>query len=184
MSAAADIMSEARLCVGVIVGAHGVRGDLRVKSFTDNPEDLVSYGPLTDVAGTREFRLRVLGGGRGVLRVHMDGVDDRDAAEALAGIELYVARNQLPTPEPDEFYHADLIGLRAELPDGSLFGTVRALHDFGAGDVIEIALAAGGTVVLPFTRATVPAIDVAAGRVVIEPPQELVARETPDGDES
>lgn len=184
MSAAADIMSEARLCVGVIVGAHGVRGDLRVKSFTDRPADLLSYGPLTDASGTREFALRLLGSGRGVLRVHMDGIEDRDAAEALAGVELYVARSRLPAPARDEFYHTDLIGLRAERADGSLYGTVQALHDFGAGDMIEIALAAGGTVVLPFTRATVPVVEVEAGRVVVEPPEELVARGTQDGDGS
>lgn len=180
MSAAADIMSEARLCVGVIVGAHGVRGDLRVKSFTDNPEDLVSYGPLTDVAGTREFRLRVLGGGRGVLRVHMDGVDDRDAAEALAGIELYVARNQLPTPESDEFYHADLIGLTAVGTDGAEVGTVRAVHDFGAGDILEIACPEGPPLMLPFTRAAVPKVDIAGGRLVVDPPAERLVR--PDDD--
>lgn len=174
-------MAEARLCVGVIVGAHGVRGDLRVKSFTETPEDFVSYGPLTDAAGTREFRLRILGGGRGALRVHMDGVEDRDAAEALAGVELFVARDRLPAPEADEFYHADLIGLRVERPDGSPYGTVRAVHDFGAGDVIEIALADGGIVVLPFTRTTVPTIDLEAGRAVVVPPEELAAGDWPRG---
>ena len=181
MSTVADIMAEEKLCVGVIVGAHGVRGDLRVKSFTDDPEDLMSYGPLTDAAGTRGFRLRILGSVRGLLRAHMDGVEDRNAAEALAGIELYVERDRLPEPESDEFYHADLVGLQAERPDGSFYGTVRALHDFGAGDVIEIALAAGGVVVLPFTRAVVPEIDMDAGRVVILPPDELAADDAPDG---
>jgi 16S rRNA processing protein RimM len=179
----ADIMAEEKLCVGVIVGAHGVRGDLRVKSFTATPEDLVSYGPLTDIAGTREFRLTVLGGGRGVLRAHLDGVEDRSAAEALAGVELYVARDRLPPADVDEFYHADLVGLRAERPDGSYYGTVRAVHDFGAGDVIEIALAEGGVVVLPFTSAVVPVIDLDAGRAVIVPPDEIAAGEAPRGDE-
>jgi len=175
-------MAEAKLCVGVIVGAHGGRGDLRGKSFTETPEGLVSYGPLTDAAGTREFRLRILGTGRGVLRAHLDGVEDRDSAEALAGIELYVPRDRLPAPEADEFYHADLVGLRAERADGSIYGTVRALHDFGAGDMIEIELAAGGVVVLPFTRAVVPVIDLDAGRAVIVPPEELVAGEAPQED--
>jgi len=177
-------MVEEKLCVGVIVGAHGVRGDLRVKSFTDDPEDLMSYGPLTDAGGARDFKLRVLGHTRGLLRVHLDGVEDRNAAEALAGIELYIARDRLPEPKSDEFYHADLVGLQAERPDGSFFGTVRALHDFGAGDVIEIALAAGGVVVLPFTRVVAPEIDLAAGRVVIVPPDELAADDAPDGDGS
>ena len=184
MSTAADIMVEERLCVGVIVGAHGVRGDLRVKSFTDVPEDLVSYGPLTDVDGARVFDLHILGAARGLLRVHMDGIEDRDAAEALAGVELYVERHRLPEPENGEFYHADLVGLRAERPDGTVYGTVRALHDFGAGDVIEIALAGGGVVVLPFTKAVAPEIDLEAGRVVIVPPEELAPDDAPDGDGS
>ena len=184
MSTAADIMAEDKLCVGVIVGAHGVRGDLRVKSFTDDPEDIVSYGPLTDAGGAREFELHILGSARGLLRVHMDGVDDRNAAEALAGVELYAARDRLPEPESGEFYHADLVGLRAERPDGSLYGTVRALHDFGAGDVIEIALAEGGVVVLPFTRAVTPEIDLDAGRMLIVPPEDIAADDAPDGDDS
>ncbi len=184
MSTAADIMAEDKLCVGVFVGAHGVRGDLRVKSFTDDPEDLVSYGPLTDAGGTREFKLRILGSARGMMRAHMDGVEDRNAAEALAGVELYAARDRLPEPEGGEFYYADLVGLRAERPDGSLYGTVRALHDFGAGDVIEIALAEGGVVVLPFTEAVTPEIDLDAGRMVIVPPRELAADDAPDGDGS
>lgn len=177
-------MAEDKLCVGVIVGAHGVRGDLRVKSFTDDPEDLVSYGPLTDAGGAREFKLRILGSARGLLRVHMDGIEDRNAAEALAGIELYAARDRLPEPEGGEFYHADLVGLRAERPDGSFYGTVRALHDFGAGDVIEIALAEGGVVVLPFTEAVAPEVDLDGGRVVIVPPGEIAADDAPDGDGS
>jgi 16S rRNA processing protein RimM len=177
-------MAEDRLCVGVIVGAHGVRGDLRVKSFTAAPQDLVSYGALTDASGARRFRMRILGVARGLLRVHMDGIEDRNAAEALAGVELYIARDLLPAPEEEEFYHSDLIGLRAERPDGSLYGTVRALHDFGAGDVIEIGLAEGGTVVLPFTRAVVPEIDLEAGRVTIVPPEEVAAGDTADGEGS
>jgi 16S rRNA processing protein RimM len=175
-------MAEEKLCVGVIVGAHGVRGDLRVKSFTDDPADLVSYGPLTDAGGARDFKLRILGSARGLLRVRMNGVEDRNAAEALSGVELYVARDRLPEPENDEFYFADLVGLRAERPDGSFYGTVRALHDFGAGDVIEIALAEGGVVVLPFTRAVVPEIDLDSGRVVIVQPDDLGADDAPDGD--
>lgn len=175
MSTAADMMAETKLCVGVIAGAHGIRGDLRIKSFTEVPEDIVSYGPLTDATGTHEFRLRILGAARGVLRVHMDGVETRTAAESLAGTELYVARERLPAPEAEEFYHADLVGLRAEREDGTRYGTIRAVHDFGAGDVIEIALAEGGVVVLPFTKAVVPVIDRDAGRAVVVPPQEVLA---------
>lgn len=184
MSVAAEIMAEDRLCVGVIAGAHGVRGDLRVKSYTDDPKDLLSYGPLTDATGAREFRLRSVGMTRGLLRVHLDGLDDRDAAEALAGVELYLARDLLPAPEADEFYHADLIGLQAERVDGSHLGTVRALHDFGAGEMIEIELAYGGAVMLPFTRAVVPEIDLEGGRIVVVPPAEDETGEAPGGGES
>lgn len=182
MSAVAVIMVEDRLCVAVIAGAHGVRGDVRIKSFTADPEGLAAYGPLTDKAGAREFRIKVHGLAKGLLRAHIKGVDDRNAAEALAGVELYIERTQLPEPEEDEFYHSDLIGLRAELEDGSDYGVVRALHDFGAGDVIEIVLAAGGTVVLPFTKAVVPSVDMGAGVVVIAPPEEIEAKAPKEGE--
>lgn len=175
MPAVAVIMADQKLCVGVIVGAHGVRGDVRIKSFTAEPGGLTAYGPLSDSAGRRRFRVSILGEARGALRARIDGVDDRDAAEALAGVELYVDREALPEPEEEEYYHSDLIGLRAELEDGTPFGSVRALHDFGAGDVIEIALASGGTAVLPFTREAVPVVDPAAGRIVVRPPEEIEA---------
>ncbi len=169
-------MTEDRLCIGVIAGAHGVRGDLRIKSFTTDPQDLAAYGPLTDITGARVFRVRLLGAAGGLLRAHIDGIGDRDAAEAVAGTELYIDRAALPPTEEDEYYHSDLIGLRAETGDGTGLGTVRALYDFGAGDVVEIALAAGGTLVLPFTHAAVPSVDPAAGRIVVVLPEEVEAR--------
>ena len=176
MPAVANTMADQKLCVGVIVGAHGVRGDVRIKSFTAEPKSLAAYGPLTDAGGRRRFRVSILGEARGALRARIEGVDDRDAAEALAGVELYVDREALPAPDEEEYYHSDLIGLRVELEDGTVFGSVRALHDFGAGDVIEIALASGGTAVLPFTRAAVPVVDPASGRIVVRPPEEIEAR--------
>lgn len=180
MSELAVDMAGEKLCIAVIAGAHGVRGDVRIKSFTAEPEGLSDYGPLTDKSGARAFRIKLLGLSRGLLRAHIEGVEDRDAAEALAGIELYIERSRLPAPDEDEFYHADLIGLRAKLEDGSEYGVVRALHDFGAGDVIEIELAEGGTVVLPFTKAVVPLVDLGAGTIVVEPPREEVAGEPGD----
>ena len=181
MSAVAVNMVEDRLCVAVIAGAHGVRGDVRIKSFTADPKGLAAYGPLTDKTGTREFRIKVHGLARGLLRAHIKGVDDRNAAEALAGVELYIERGLLPEPGEDEFYHSDLIGLRAVLEDGSEYGLVRALHDFGAGDVIEIVLAVGGTVILPFTKAVVPSVDLEAGIVVIVLPEEVEAKAPKEG---
>lgn len=165
-----------RLCVGVITGAHGVRGQVKIKSFTEFPEDVASYGPVEDRSGKRRFALDIAGETRGQLIVRVEGVRDRNAAEALKGTELYIDRDILPEPDEDEFYHSDLIGLAAETMDGAAYGTVRAMHDFGAGDLIEIALAEGGVVLLPFTREVVPEIDLDAGLVRIAPPAEIVVR--------
>jgi 16S rRNA processing protein RimM len=151
-----------------------VRGAVRVKSFTAIPEDVAAYGPLQDEAGARRFALSLVGHAKGVVIGRIAGIEDRDAAERLKGTRLYVARSQLPAPEEDEFYHADLIGLAAELRDGTPFGTVRAVWDFGAGDSIEIARPDSGTIMVPFTRAIVPLVDLAARRLVVDPPEGLL----------
>ena len=171
----AAIMADSRICVGAVAGAHGVRGLVRVKSFTETPADIAAYGPLSDADGTRCFSLEVTGSAKGVLLARIEGVGDRDAAEALKGTELFVGRNALPQAAEDEFYHTDLIGLSAVLADGSPYGTVRALHEFGAGDMIEIILDGGGVSVLPFTRAVVPEIDLDGGKIMIVPPAETQA---------
>jgi 16S rRNA processing protein RimM len=166
------------LLLGVVIGAQGLRGDLRVKTFTETPERLSAYGPLRARDG-REFEaadVRALK--PDVAVVHFAGIDDRNAAEALKGVELFVARDVLPVPEEDEFYHADLVGLRAEDAEGRLIGEVRAIHNFGAGDVIEIVRSDGGNMFLSFTRATVPTVDPKAGRIVVaEPPDEAALEE-------
>lgn len=168
-----------RVCVGVIVGAHGVRGALRVKSFTVQPADLAAYGPVEDESGKRQFPLTLLGeSNKGVVLVKLDGVNDRNAADALKGVKLMVPRAALPETEEEEFYYSDLIGLKVELSDGALVGKVKAIFDFGGGDVIEIQ-GPNGAVMYPFTRAVVPVVDIAGGRLVIDPPEEIVAR--PDG---
>ncbi len=172
-------MVESKVCVGVITGAHGVRGQLRVKSFTQEPRDIAAYGPLHDPEGRRRLELQITGAAKGVLLARIAGIDDRDAAEALRGTELYVARDALPDPDADEFYHADLIGAAAVLADGAPYGRVLALHDFGAGDMIEIEQADGGVIVLAFTRAVVPTIDLVAGRIVVNPPHEVDGRKEP-----
>lgn len=165
-----------RVCVGVVVGAHGVRGALRIKPFTEQPDGIAAYGPVEDEAGARRLRLKVLGTAKGIVTATAQGVADRDAAEALTGTRLYVPRDRLPPPEPDEFYHSDLVGLAAQREDGTPFGTVRAVFDFGAGDVIELALADGRVEMLPFTKAVVPVVDLAAGRLVVSPPEVTEAR--------
>ena len=160
------------VCLGRIVGAHGVRGAVRVKSYTARPESLVAYGPLSDRDGARRFTVAVTGRARGVLLARIEGVEDRDGAEALRGTELHVAREALPSPDDDEYYHVDLIGLRAETADGAAFGRVEAIHDHGAGDIVEIRRPDGPPVLLPFTRAHVPTVDICAGRMVVAPPEE------------
>ena len=166
--------AEKRVCVGAVAGAHGVRGAVKIKSFTATPEDVASYGPLEDESGKRQFSLRLIGAGKGVLIGHLSGIADRNQAEAARGLRLYLPRAALPPTEEDEYYHADLIGLEAVLPDGTAVGPVRAVHDFGAGDTLEIARAEGPPLIVPFTRAVVPSVDLAAGRLVIEPPPGLL----------
>ena len=165
----------ARICLGVITGLHGVKGLVRIKSFTAAPDAIADYGALEDESGTRRFALELVGAAKGVLLARIEGIADRDAAERLKGLRLYVSRAALPEPEAGEFYEADLIGLNAELSDGTPMGRVKEVYDFGAGASLEIADDAGKTMLVPFTAAAVPLVDIAAGRVVIVPPEEMVA---------
>lgn len=165
------------VCLGVVTGPRGLQGEVRIRSFTADPADLARYGTLYDETGGRSFRVRVTGGAKGQLVARIEGVEDRDAAEALKGVRLHVPRAALPEPGVGEYYHADLIGLRAELAAGAAgeaLGTVRAVYDFGAGPVLEIAGDRCGVVMVPFTRAVVPEVDVAGGRLVIDPPAGLL----------
>ena len=153
---------------------HGVRGELRLQSFTGDPLAIADYGPLTDKSGKKTFTLLNLRPqGKDMLVVRLKDVDDRDGAQALNGVELYLARDKLPAPDPEEFYLADLEGLRAETATGEPIGRVVALRNFGAGDILEIAPASGGdTLMYPFTKAVAPIIDLASRRIVVEPPTE------------
>jgi 16S rRNA processing protein RimM len=164
------------VCLGEVAGPHGVKGAVRVKSFTAAPADLVAYGPLSDASGTRRFALVLIGESRGVLIARIEGVDDRDAAEHLRGVRLHVPRQALPTPEPDSYYHADLIGLRVVDRAGRAIGRVRAVLDLPAGAVIEIGKNDGGELLLAFSDATVPTVDLDAGFMVVDPPEEVEAR--------
>jgi 16S rRNA processing protein RimM len=163
-----------RVCVGIVTGPQGVRGAVRVKSFTEVPEDIARYGPVEDEAGGRRFELRVSGKAKGVLIANLAGVEGRDQAEALRGLRLYLARSALPQTEGEEYYHADLIGLEAVLGDGTPVGRVRAVYDFGAGDTLEVARPDAPPVMVPFTRAVVPIVAPAEGRLVLEPPPGLL----------
>ncbi len=160
-----------KLCVGVVAGAHGIKGAVRVKTFTVEPSDVASYGPVADEAGARVFAITVLSAADGMAIARLGGVADRNAAEALKGTRLYVARQALPRPEGrDEYYVEDLIGLAVEDAGGARIGQVTVSYDFGAGEVLEIALADGTTIMLPFSQATVPTVDIPGGRIVVEIP--------------
>ncbi len=167
--------AEGLLLLGRFGAPHGVRGEIRLQSFTSDPLAIAGYDGLTDKSGTRNFKLlSVRPQGKDMLVAKVEGVDDRAGAEALNGVELYLPRERLPAPEEDEFYIADLIGLRAETREGAEIGVIVAVRNFGAGDLLEIAPAQGGeTLLLPFTKATTPLIDVKAARIVVVPPVEI-----------
>ena len=163
------------ILLGAVIGAHGLKGEVKVKTFTHSPEKLGAYGTLStkDGRALTVAQLRASKPDEAVVR--FAEIADRNAAEALKGTELFVPREALPAAEADEFYHADLVGLRAEDEEGRVLGTVSGVHNFGAGDVIEIVRADGDTVMLPFTREVVPVIEIEAGRVIIAAPEDVEA---------
>jgi len=158
-----------RILVGEIGRPHGVRGLVKLRSFTADPAAIASYGPLTDAEGRHRFALTLLADGL----ARVEGVDDREAAARLTGTGLYVERAALPPPEEDEFYLADLVGIRAETAAGGALGTVRSVEEHGAGAFL--VLDGPPERLVPFTRACVPLVDTAAGRVVVEPLEETAA---------
>jgi 16S rRNA processing protein RimM len=163
-----------RVCLGVVTAPHGVQGAVRIKSFTEEPEDVARYGPLTDESGLRRFELQLTGAGKGVVIARLSGVEDRNQAEALRGLRFYLPRSALPQTAAEEYYHADLIGLEAVLGDGTPVGRVRAIHDFGAGDTLELTRPGAPALMVPFTRAVVPMVELTAGRLVLDPPPGLL----------
>lgn len=166
-------MSEERICIGAIAGAFGINGEVRLKSFCSEPTDIASYGPLTTEDGSRSFQITLTRPVAGGLGARIAGVATREAAEALRGVSLFVPRDRLPTLPDDEFYHADLIGLTAQDTGGTVLGTVTAIHNHGAGDIVEISPAGHkSALLLPFTRAIVPNVDLAARLMVVDLPEE------------
>lgn len=171
-SRSVDQQQGRRVCVGQIAGARGLTGEFFVRAFTTDPRAIGAYGPLSNEVGDRSLEVRVLGATKNGLVVRAEGINDRSAAEALRGTRLFVGREALPPPGEDEFYHADLIGLRAEFADEDgaprrLVGRVAAVHDFGAAPVLEIESAGAPSLMIPFTLAAVPEVDIAGGRLVI-----------------
>jgi 16S rRNA processing protein RimM len=163
----------AQICVARIGAAHGVRGAVKLWTFTEDPFAVKDYGPLSTKDGARQFEVTSAREARDHLVATFKGVTTRDEAERLNGIELYIPREKLPATENDEYYHADLIGLAAVTTANEPLGRVVAIHNFGAGDIIEIAPPAGATILLPFSNAVVPTVDIPGGRVVIELPEEI-----------
>jgi 16S rRNA processing protein RimM len=159
-----------RICVAQIGAPHGVRGEVKLWSFTADPLAVKDYGALESEDGATRFEIEAVRPAKDHLVARLSGVQDRDAAGRLTNLKLFVPRERLPEPETgDEFYHADLIGLAAVDAEGHALGSVVAVHNFGAGDLIEIAPARGGsTVMLPFTDAAVPTVDIAGGRIVVD----------------
>ena len=180
VASSTSVSHEDLICVGAIGAAKGLQGELRVKSFTADIKALGDYGPLTDETGTKTFTLKVVGQHKGLVVVRIKGVNDRNAADALKGQTLYMKRSLRPETEEDEFYFSDLLGLKAELVDGTAFGDVVEAEDFGGGPFLEIATPANGRVLVPFTKAAVPVVDIEGGRVVIDPPDGLLEPGDPE----
>lgn len=157
--------------LGRIAAAHGIRGDVLIKTFTQEPDGIAAYGPLTDETGTRSLKIKVRRvTPKGVI-AGISGVDDRNAAETLKGLELFIAREKLPEPEDGEVYHADLIGLTATDEAGAAIGQIVGVENFGGGDLLELRLKGKrSTELVPFTHAHVPVVDIATGRLVIRWP--------------
>ncbi|MBM3569179.1 MAG: 16S rRNA processing protein RimM [Alphaproteobacteria bacterium] len=167
--------AEARICLGAVTGAHGVRGLVKVKPFTQRPEDIAAYGPVSDQGGRRQWKLAVEGVHKDSVLTRFEGVADRDAAQRLKGTRLYVPRSALPAAAEDEFYLADLVGLELSDASGRALGTVQAVHDFGAGPLVEMSPTGGGeSLMLPFTVAVFPRIDLAARCATVVLPDGLV----------
>src|SRR5882762_7452569 len=175
-------MATSVICVARIGAAHGVRGAVKLWTFTEDPLAVKDYGPLLTKDGARQFEVAQVREARDHLVATFKGVASREDAERLNGIELYVAREKLPETDDDEYYHADLIGLAAVNAADEPIGRVLAIHNFGAGDIIEIAPPKGSSMLLPFTNAVVPTVDLANERVVVELPAEIEGDKPTDAD--
>lgn len=167
-------MSSERICVGAITGAFGVAGEVRLKSFCADPTAIADYGPLYTEDGCRSFVVKLTRPVAGGLGARVTGIKTKEEADALRGTELFVDRTRLPSLPDDEFYHSDLIGLQAVDTGGVMLGSVVAVHNHGAGDILEITgPGRKSALMLPFTMAAVPTVDLAAGRVVVDLPEGL-----------
>ena len=174
-------MSTSYICIGTITSPHGVKGEVKIQPHTQYPDDLTAYGPLYDQSGSKTFGIHIKRIQNDAVIATIDGCNDRNAAEQLRGKKLYVPREALPETEEEEFYHEDLVNLKIRTPEGAEIGIVKAIHNFGAGDIIEISLNdSKKTDMLPFNLDTVPTINIEEGYIIISQPDELIAKEGHD----
>lgn len=169
------------VAVGVISSTHGVRGQVKIRSFTDFPEDILAYGPLYDKTGARRFDIRLDGNSKGGLIASIKGISNCNDAEKLKGTELFANRANLPEPDEGEFYYEQLIGLEVRTEDGAMFGSVRAIQNYGASDLLEVRVSATGkNELFTFTDAVFPEVDIDGGSITIRPPEVLEAKGNKD----
>ena len=170
--------SKVKVCVGTVSGPKGLDGSLRIRSYTTQPEDIISYGPVSDRTGENQYDIDILQSTKKGLVVKIGGIEDRDAAEAIKGLDLYVSRGSLPELDEGEFYFSDLIGLDAVNLNGSLIGKVKSVDNFGAGNVMELEMQDGNYLSLPFSLDVVPVVDIPGGRVVVNLPNQSDTEDT------
>jgi len=169
---------DALICVGKITAAHGIRGEVKIQSHLSDPQAMASLPSLTDATGSHQFSIRIRGQQKQQLIAQIDGITNRNEAELLRGTELFTAKDNLPQPDEDEFFYEELIGIEARSSEGDTLGEVVAVHNYGAGDILEIRMKASGKQeMFSFTEATVPEIDLDQGWLHLLPPEELVAKE-------
>jgi 16S rRNA processing protein RimM len=167
-------MTTDRICVGAIAGSFGLQGEVRLKSFCSTPEAIASYGPLTTEDGSRSFSVKLTRPVANGLGARITGITTKEQADALKGTSLFADRSKLPSLPDDEYYHTDLIGMAVHDTGGALIGSVQAVHNHGAGDLLEIMGPGMKTaLLLPFTREAVPTVDLAARRIVADLPEGL-----------
>ena len=173
-----------KICLGAIAGAHGVKGEVKIKTFTQNAEDIASYGPLENETGDARFSILNFRPDKIGVVARIEGLEDREAAQRLKGTRLYVKREALPEVEEDTWYHADLVGLKVRAKDDREIGVVIGIHDFGAGDMVEVDPGAGEeSMFIPFTRDAVPIVDIDQGFIVAEP-IEIISDDKPGEEKS
>ena len=164
------------ICVGIITGPHGIKGNCKIKSFTEKPGNIRKYSPFTDIKGTETYKITSANMLKDHLIVHFLGINTRNEAENIKGLKLYVNENVLPPTVEDEFYYSQLVGLQVESIEGIVYGKVITVQNFGAGDLLEVSITEQQQVLIPFTKEIVPIVDVNAGFVKISPPEGLLVQ--------